>query len=143
MVAVGKAAWRMAKTASEILKDRIYAGVVCTKYDHVKSEIKGFQCFEGGHPVPDKNSYLGTQAALDMVSNLSEEDTVLFLLSGGSSALFEKPLIREEEMAGITQQLLACGADITEINTLRKRLSAVKEESLHRYANLHMYTASF
>ena len=126
VVAVGKAAWRMAKTASEILKDRIYAGVVCTKYDHVKSEIKGFQCFEGGHPVPDKNSYLGTQAALDMVSNLSEEDTVLFLLSGGSSALFEKPLIREEEMAGITQQLLACGADITEINTLRKRLSAVK-----------------
>lgn len=76
--------------------------------------------------MPDKNSYLGTQAALDMVSNLSEEDTVLFLLSGGSSALFEKPLIREEEMAGITQQLLACGADITEINTLRKRLSAVK-----------------
>lgn len=126
VAAVGKAAWRMAKTASEILKDRITCGVVCTKYGHVQGEIPHFLCFEGGHPIPDQNSFRGTQAILDMVSNLRKEDTVLFLLSGGGSALFEKPLIREEELSNITKQLLACGADIVEINTIRKRLSAVK-----------------
>lgn len=55
-----------------------------------------------------------------------KNDMVLFLLSGGGSALFEKPLIPPEELEDITRQLLACGADITEINTLRKRFSAVK-----------------
>ncbi|MBQ9827258.1 MAG: DUF4147 domain-containing protein, partial [Lachnospiraceae bacterium] len=85
-----------------------------------------FACMEGGHPVPDSGSYNATAKALELVSGLSEEDTVLFLISGGGSALFEKPLIPEEEMADITSQLLKCGADITEINTIRKRLSAVK-----------------
>ncbi|MGN0412520.1 MAG: glycerate kinase [Lachnospiraceae bacterium] len=126
VVAAGKAAWEMANTSSAVLQDRIAAGVVCTKYDHVKGEIPGMLCFEGGHPIPDSNSFKGTQAALDMVSDLKKEDTVLFLLSGGGSALFEKPLIPERELADITGQLLACGADITEINTIRKRLSAVK-----------------
>jgi hydroxypyruvate reductase len=81
---------------------------------------------EGGHPVPDANSYRGTQLAIDAVKDLGENDLVLFLISGGGSALFEKPLVPEEEMADITRQLLACGADIVEMNTLRKRLSAVK-----------------
>ena len=67
-----------------------------------------------------------TQAALDLVMDLQAEDTVLFLLSGGGSALFEKPLISGEELADVTKQLLACGADIVEMNTIRKRLSAVK-----------------
>lgn len=126
VVAAGKAAWQMAKTASDILKERITAGVVCTKYDHIKGNIPNMQCFEGGHPVPDENSFKGTQAALNLVENLRVEDTVLFLLSGGGSALFEKPLISKEELAYITSQLLACGANIVEINTIRKRLSAVK-----------------
>ena len=60
------------------------------------------------------------------VQSLTAEDTVLFLLSGGGSALFESPLVPAEEMADVTKQLLACGADIVEMNTLRKRLSAVK-----------------
>ena len=76
--------------------------------------------------MPDENSFTGTQAALDLVSGLSAEDTVLFLLSGGGSALFEKPLVSGEELQDVTGQLLACGANIVEINTLRKRLSAVK-----------------
>ena len=126
VVAAGKAAWQMANTAAEILGDRMEAGVAVTKYDHVKGLIPGMKCFEAGHPVPDANSFAGTQAALELVENLREEDTVLFLLSGGGSALFEKPLIPEEELADITKQLLACGADIVEINTIRKRISAVK-----------------
>lgn len=126
VVAAGKAAWQMAKKAGEILGDRIKKGVVVTKYDHVKGEIPRMLCVEAGHPVPDENSFRGTQAALDLTENLTPEDTVLFLLSGGGSALFEKPLVPGEELADITKQLLACGADIVEMNTVRKRLSSVK-----------------
>ncbi len=126
LVAAGKAAWQMAKAASDCLGDRIEKGVVVTKYDHVMGPIPRCECFEAGHPVPDENSFRGTQAALDLVDNLCEEDTVLFLLSGGGSALFEKPLVPGEELQDVTQQLLACGADIVEINTIRKRLSQVK-----------------
>ncbi len=126
LVAAGKAAWQMAKAASDCLGDRIENGVVVTKYGHVMGPIANFSCFEAGHPVPDENSFRGTQAALDLVADLSEKDTVLFLLSGGGSALFEKPLVPAEELQDITGQLLACGADIVEINTIRKRLSQVK-----------------
>lgn len=126
MVAAGKAAWQMAHAAAAILGSRLDGGVVVTKYDHVKGEIPGVTCFEAGHPVPDENSFRGTRAAMEAVSNLTAEDTVLFLLSGGGSALFEEPLITGEELSDITGQLLACGADIIEMNTIRKRLSAVK-----------------
>ena len=126
LVSAGKAAWQMAKAAYDVLGNRIENGVVVTKYDHVMGPIGNFLCYEAGHPVPDENSFKGTQAALDLVSDLTENDTVLFLLSGGGSALFEKPLVSGETLQDITGQLLACGADIVEINTIRKRLSAVK-----------------
>lgn len=126
LVAAGKAAWQMAKAAYDCLGDRIDNGVVVTKYDHVMGPIGNFTCCEAGHPVPDENSFAGTQKALDLVSDLKPEDTVLFLLSGGGSALFEKPLVPGEVLQDITGQLLACGSDIVEINTIRKRLSAVK-----------------
>ena len=126
LVSAGKAAWQMAKAAYDCLGGRIETGVVVTKYDHVMGPIGNFRCFEAGHPVPDENSFLGTQAALDIVTDLTEKDTVLFLLSGGGSALFEKPLVSGQVLQDITSQLLACGADIVQINTIRKRLSAVK-----------------
>ena len=126
LVAAGKAAWQMAKAAYDCMGEKIDAGIVITKYDHVKGPISSFVCYEAGHPIPDENSFAATQKALDMVSDLSEQDTVLFLLSGGGSALFEKPIVSGEELQDITSQLLASGADITEINTIRKRLSAVK-----------------
>jgi len=126
LVSAGKAAWQMAKAAYDCLGDRIDSGVVVTKYDHVMGPISNFECYEAGHPVPDENSFKGTQAAIDLVSDLTEEDTVLFLLSGGGSALFEVPFIPGEELQDITGQLLACGADIMEMNTIRKRLSKVK-----------------
>ena len=126
LVAAGKAAWQMAKAAYDCLGDRIENGVVVTKYDHVMGPIANFTCCEAGHPVPDENSFSGTQKAMDLVSGLKPEDTVLFLLSGGGSALFEKPLVPGAVLQDITGQLLACGADIVEINTIRKRLSAVK-----------------
>lgn len=126
LVAVGKAGWQMGKAAAEILQDKLEAGVVVTKYEHVKGEIPKVLCYEAGHPVPDENSFSATQAALNLVERATAEDEVIFLLSGGGSALFEKPLVSGEELQDITRQLLACGADIVEMNTIRKRLSAVK-----------------
>lgn len=125
LVAAGKAAWQMASTAAKVLP-HLDDGIVVTKYDHVKGEIPHVACYEAGHPVPDENSFAATEKALALVEGLGENDTVVFLLSGGGSALFEKPLIPGEELQDITKQLLACGADIVEMNTVRKRLSGVK-----------------
>ena len=125
LVAVGKAAWQMAHTAVAAL-GRVDEGIVITKYGHVRGTIPGVTCYEAGHPVPDENSFAATEKALTMVQNLTDKDTVLFLLSGGGSALFEKPLIPGAELQELTNRLLAGGADIVEMNTIRKRLSAVK-----------------
>ena len=126
LVAAGKAAWQMAKTAWDCLGDKIYDGIVITKYGHVRGPIGNLRCREAGHPVPDENSFSATAEALKLVSGLTEGDTVLFLLSGGGSALFESPLVSGAELQDITSQLLAGGADICRINTIRKRLSRVK-----------------
>ena len=126
LVAVGKAAWQMAKASADILKGQIEKGIVITKYGHIQGEISGIECFEAGHPVPDANTFAATQKVIGLTEELQADDQVLFLLSGGGSALFEKPLISTEELSDITKQLLACGADIVEMNTIRKRLSAVK-----------------
>ena len=125
LVAAGKAAWQMAKAAVDTL-GQVDGGVVVTKYDHVKGAIPGVDCYEAGHPVPDNGSFFATARALELVQGLSADDTVLFLLSGGGSALFEQPFVSGEELQDITRQLLACGADIVEMNTIRKRLSRVK-----------------
>ncbi len=126
LVAAGKAAWKMADTAARTMGETLTAGIVVTKYRHVEQTIPKVVCYEGGHPVPDERGVAGTQAALDLTRDLQPEDTVLFLLSGGGSALFEKPLIPLKELQDITGQMLAAGCDIVEINTVRKRLSAVK-----------------
>lgn len=125
LVAAGKAAWQMASVAVKTL-GTVDGGIVVAKYEHVKGDIPGVECYEAGHPVPDDNGFRATEKALALVENLQERDAVLFLLSGGGSALFEKPLISGEELQHITGRLLASGADIVEMNTVRKRLSAVK-----------------
>ena len=126
LIAAGKAAPRMAQAALSVLTVPVTDGLVISKYGHFDEPIGTLRCFEAGHPVPDENSVLAGEAALKLTEDLREDDTVLFLLSGGGSALFEKPLIPLHELQNITNQLLACGADIVEINTIRKRLSALK-----------------
>jgi len=126
LVAAGKAAWQMAKAAADLLGGRIHDGIVITKYGHSRGPLPALEIYEAGHPVPDRNSFLATQRAIEKVQNLTQTDAVLFLLSGGGSALFEKPLVSPEALENLTRQLLACGADIVQINTIRKRLSAVK-----------------
>ena len=125
LVAVGKAAWQMAHAAVSVL-GKVDGGLVVTKYGHVRGSIPGVVCCEAGHPVPDENGFAATERALELVRNLTADDTVLFLLSGGGSALLEKPLLAAAELQDITRQLLASGADIVEINCIRKRLSGVK-----------------
>lgn len=129
IVAIGKAGWQMANAAVSYLQEngiKYEKGIVITKYHHVMGQLPRIHCVEAGHPVPDENSFKGTQEVLSMVKDLTEEDMVLFLVSGGGSALFEKPKISGEELSDITEQLLASGADIVEMNTIRKRLSEVK-----------------
>ena len=126
LIAVGKAAWQMAHAAADVLGERIDTGLVITKYGHVMGEIPRIRCVEAGHPVPDENSLAATVEALTLTENLTAEDTVLFLLSGGGSALFEQPLIPPAELTALTEHLLASGASIVEMNTIRKRMSAVK-----------------
>lgn len=125
LVAAGKAAWQMAHAAVSVL-GKVDGGLVVTKYGHVRGSIPGVVCCEAGHPVPDENGFAATERALELVRNLTADDTVLFLLSGGGSALLEKPLLPAAELQDITRQLLASGADIVEINCIRKRLSGVK-----------------
>ena len=98
LIATGKAAWKMAWAARGALGRQITGGVVVTKYGHAEHALSRITCYEGGHPVPDAQGVAGTQAALELTRDLQQSDTVLFLLSGGGSALFEKPLIPLHEL---------------------------------------------
>ncbi len=128
LVAIGKAAWRMAQAAQSEWGRRISRGIVITKYHHAQGQIAGLEIFEAGHPLPDENGLAATRRALDITANLTARDTVLFLVSGGGSALFEALVegVSLADLTNVTRQLLNCSANIVEINTMRKRLSTVK-----------------
>ncbi|MDR0707917.1 MAG: glycerate kinase [Treponema sp.] len=128
VVAIGKAAWTMAKAAYDELGARIKRGVVITKYGHSQGAIPGMEIVEAGHPVSDANTIAGTEKALSLAASMDEKDELLLLISGGGSALFEKPLppLTLDDIAAVNKALLASGADIVEINMIRKRLSSVK-----------------
>ena len=126
LVSVGKAAWSMARAAYDCVGDQLSDGIVITKHGYAQGPIGQLRIREAGHPVPDQDTFSATEEALALTQDLTAEDTVLFLLSGGGSALFEAPLVPQDELQKITQSLLSCGADIVEMNTIRKRLSAVK-----------------
>lgn len=128
VIAIGKAAWRMAKSSSDVLGDKIKQGVVITKYGHSLGHIPNMTIYEAGHPLSDANTLKATLDAIKKAKELTIDDTILMLISGGGSALFEYPIneISLEDLIDVTDQLIKVGADIIEINTIRKRLSAVK-----------------
>lgn len=128
IVAIGKAAWNMAKAAKDTLGTKVKKGIVVTKYNHSQGSIDTLEIVEAGHPVPDENSVRGATRALEIVSDLTDNEEVLLLISGGGSSLFEKPMegLSLKDIIDLTSQLLSCGADIVEMNTIRKHLSAVK-----------------
>ncbi len=134
LVSVGKAAWDMAKAAKDILGERIVSGVILTKYGYSKGIIEGFRILEASHPIPDKNSVKGAIEILEYLNSLESGVTVLFLLSGGASSVFEIPEngVSLNEIVQITEKMLRMGADIYELNAVRKRLSKVKGGKLAR-----------
>ena len=128
LLSVGKAAWRMAKAALEALAGREVRGLVVTKYGHAMGDLPGLELIESAHPVPDANSLRAGARALELADAAGEGDAVLLLLSGGGSALMEDlPAgVTLAQLAELTRALLACGADIRQINAVRKHLSNVK-----------------
>jgi hydroxypyruvate reductase len=134
-VGLGKAGAPMAAAVEEILGDRIEQGVVVTKYGHLQP-TRTIRIHEAGHPVPDDAGIAGAQAVLDQVHGLGSDDLVLVLISGGGSALTPAPVagITLAEKQALTKALLACGADIREMNALRKHISRIKGGQLARAA---------
>ncbi|ONN27695.1 glycerate kinase [Thermosipho affectus] len=126
VLSIGKAAWRMAKAVSEYL-DVAY-GIIITKYGYSFGGIKNFDIFEAGHPIPDENSLKYTKFAIEKLRKLTQDDVLLFLISGGGSSLFEylEEGVTLEDLRNITNDLLRKGANIEEINIIRKKLSKVK-----------------
>ena len=124
---IGKAAIPMAQAAADVLGGRIKKGLVVTKYGHTGDFASPFfEVIEAAHPVSDENSVRAAEAALTVADELTERDTAVVLLSGGGSALFEKSLIPAQAQREITEKLLSRGAEIEEINAVRRRISAVK-----------------
>ncbi len=127
VLSVGKAAVPMAQAAAEHFWGRIKAGLLITKYGHLGGFAEpAFDCIEAAHPVSDENSVLAAEKALALAASLTEEDTLLVLLSGGGSALMEKSAVPPETQREVTKKLLSRGAEIRELNAVRKRLSLVK-----------------
>ncbi|MDX9882421.1 MAG: glycerate kinase [Prolixibacteraceae bacterium] len=132
----GKATALMARELENILGDRIHKGHIVVKYGH-SVPLKIINCTEGGHPVPDANGATGTCEIVQTISGLSENDIHICLVSGGGSALLaDTPEgVTLEELMKLNELLLKCGADITETNTVRKHLSAVKGGGLAQIAS--------
>lgn len=132
VVAVGKAAPLMAITVGEILKPVLKVGIVsgpfCEGLKQLESDT--WRVFEGGHPLPNEASLAAAEAAFDLLRRAKEiHALVIFLVSGGGSAMLEWPRHEEISLSDLREangQLTTCGASITEINTIRRALSAVK-----------------
>lgn len=131
----GKASASMASAMEEILGDRITQGIITAKYGHTLP-LKKITIIEAGHPIPDTNGFEGAKRIQSLLKASGPGDLVIFLLSGGASALLPLPVegITLEEKQQVTQLLLECGADIKEINTIRKHISQMKGGWLARWA---------
>ncbi|MFV2082615.1 MAG: DUF4147 domain-containing protein, partial [bacterium] len=124
VVGSGKAAAPMAAAVEQVFGDRISKGLLVVKYGHTYP-VERTTIMEAGHPVPDKNGLKASLRILELAREASERDLVICLLSGGGSALLPcpaPPLILEEKQE-TTRLLLASGASIDEVNTVRKHLS--------------------
>jgi hydroxypyruvate reductase len=126
-IGAGKASAAMAQAVEEILGDLVSGGLVIVKYNY-GAPLQKIRLEEAGHPTPDENGWRATQELADLVAKMGRKDLVLFLLSGGGSALLPMPVesITLEEKMATTSLLLKSGASIEEINTIRKHLSQIK-----------------
>jgi hydroxypyruvate reductase len=135
LTGAGKASASMASAMEQILGDRITQGIITAKYGHTLP-LRKTTIIEAGHPIPDQEGFEGAKKIQRFLQASGPEDLVIFLLSGGGSALLPLPVIgiTLEEKQQVTQLLLDCGADIGEINTIRKHISQIKGGWLARWA---------
>jgi len=135
VVGAGKASAAMAQAVEEVLKDRIASGWINVKYGHSHA-LDRIKVHEAGHPVPDRKGLQGSLRILKMLESARQDDLVIVLLSGGGSALLPFPAegltLRDKQET--TRILLDAGADINEINSIRKHLSGIKGGFLARQA---------
>jgi glycerate 2-kinase len=136
VLGVGKAAPGMVATLTPILAERAHFGLLIPKQAPIQPPA-GFEVIPGGHPVPDANSLRAGQRALELAAQLGEKDLLLCLISGGGSALMSAPHsdLTLDDLQNLTSALLACGARIDEINTLRRHLDRIKGGGLARAAS--------
>lgn len=132
LISFGKASIRMAQAASDLLP--VKEGVVITNEDKIV-KAKNVYTFTGDHPIPTLRNIKATEKAIEVVEKCKEEDLLLVLISGGGSALLCKPRVPLKDMQTLTDLLLKSGADITELNTIRKHLSFVKGGQLAKLAD--------
>ena len=135
-IGAGKASAAKAQAVEEILGDRLSGGLVIVKYDHV-APLQKIRLEEAGHPTPDENGWRATEELANLVAKMGRADLVLFLLSGGGSALLPRAVegVTLEEKMAVTDLLLKSGASIHEMNTIRKHLSQIKGGHLARLAH--------
>jgi hydroxypyruvate reductase len=135
VLGAGKASARMARAVEDILGERISGGLVSVKYGHAE-ELSRIEVVEAGHPTPDESGVAAAKRIASMARKADARTLILNMISGGGSALLPFPLVHEDtenavrlslgDKQAITKALLACGADITEINCVRKHISGVK-----------------
>jgi hydroxypyruvate reductase len=135
LVGAGKATAPMAMALEEIFGDRLHKGMISVKYGFAE-KLRITEIVEAGHPVPDENGVEGARKILDFLRDAGERDLVFSLISGGGSALLCQPAgsINLSEKQELTRALLACGASIDEINTVRKHISSSKGGQMARAA---------
>ncbi|MBI5965165.1 MAG: DUF4147 domain-containing protein [Chloroflexi bacterium] len=136
LIAIGKAAPAMASAARDVLGNALKGGIVVSKYPS-KDDLGKLNLHLAGHPVPDERSLAAGETILDFLSQRNERDFILFLISGGGSALITAPVadITLADLQSITFHLLSSGARIDEINTLRRALDRVKGGGLAQAAH--------
>jgi glycerate 2-kinase len=138
LIGMGKAGTPMALASAEILGDALHQGIIVVKEGHgAQTELpERLRILEAGHPIPDQRGVDGAQQIADLLSTTTAKDLVIALISGGGSALLTLPIegISLADLQALTKELLACGATINEINTLRKHLDRVKGGGLARLA---------
>jgi len=136
VVGAGKATAPMAAALENILGEAIADGMIIVKYGHT-APLRRIRTVEAAHPVPDENGLAGTRALVALLEKAGERDLVICLLSGGGSALLvdAPPRCSLSDVQPFFGLLLASGADIAEVNTVRKHLSGVKGGGLARAAS--------
>lgn len=128
VITLGKAAFEMAEVMANILDPFPLTGVV-TGPSPSKRKLPGFECFYGGHPFPNSDSFKAGQAIVERLGRVTPQDLVLYLLSGGGSAICEKPIspeIHPQDCEEFYKLLVTCGSNIIDVNFIRKHFSAIK-----------------